>query len=151
MIAKPIPSPPRSGGEGQGEGATFARSLRQQPTWAERTFWRELRDQRFGDFKFRRQHPVGPYVLDFYCVAAKLAIELDGDVHGSRANQEHDRARDRYLAERGIHVLRFWNVELLENRESVLNTIFGELQQRTGKNPHPDPLPLKGRGERAAQ
>jgi very-short-patch-repair endonuclease len=133
-----IPSPPSFGGEGQGEGE--ARGLRRNPTWAEKKLWQLLRNRRFVGFKFRRQHPVGPYVLDFHCVSARLAIELDGDVHGRPDRASRDARKDEYLAGKGIKVLRFWNVELLENQDGVLTTILLELEHRTA-NPHPDPLP----------
>jgi len=126
----------------------LARQLRRTPTWAEKTLWRELRNRRFAAFKFRRQYPVGPYVLDFFCVAAKLAAELDGDPHGTPRQQAHDRERDAYLTKQRIRVLRFWNVELKDNREGVMTTILTELEKRTGKtakNPHPDPLPYTTR------
>jgi len=70
---------------------------------------------------FRRQHPVGPYILDFYCSTAKLAIELDGDQHALQ--REYDDARTKFLNEKGIQVLRFWNIDLKENLEGVLDTI----------------------------
>ena len=129
-----------------------ARALRRQPTWAERTLWRYLRNRQFAHFKFRRQHPFGPYFLDFYCVTAKLAIELDGDPHGQPQQGRHDRVRDVYLQKHGIHVLRFWNTELVENREGVLTTILAALERQTTTNPHPDPLPYTTRErERIAQ
>ena len=138
-------SSPRLRGEDQGEGAVpFARLLRKQPTWAERTLWKLLRNRQTAQFKFRRQHLVGPYVLDFYCVAHKLAIELDGDPHGNPMSRQHDLVKDRYLAERGIRVLRFWNFELHDEREAVLLRILQELQ-RVETNPHPDPLPCGAR------
>jgi very-short-patch-repair endonuclease len=125
----------------------MARALRREPTWAERTLWRHLRNHRFCAYKFRRQHPNGPYVLDFYCVSAKLAIELDGDPHGYPNQKNHDESKDRYLAQQGIRVLRFWNDDLRENKDGVLVTILQELEQRTEENPHPDPWsPLAASG-----
>ena len=123
----------------------LARALRREPTWAERTLWRHLRNHRFCAYKFRRQHPNGPYVLDFYCVSAKLAIELDGDPHGHPDQKNHDESKDHYLAQRGIRVLRFWNNDLRENKDGVLTTILQELEQRAEGNPHPDPLPYTTR------
>jgi very-short-patch-repair endonuclease len=70
---------------------------------------------------FRRQHPVGPYILDFYCSAAKLAIELDGDQHA--VQREYDDARTQFLNRKGIQVVRFWNVDLKEKLEGCLDTI----------------------------
>jgi ATP-dependent helicase HrpA/adenine-specific DNA-methyltransferase len=119
----------------------LARRLRQAPTWAEKQMWKLLRNRRFVGFKFRRQHPIGPYVADFYCVAAKLAIELDGDVHGTPKQREHDAAKERYLSGLGIRTLHFWNIDLLEHEDDVLTVILRELENRAGSNPHPDPLP----------
>src|SRR2546422_47030 len=93
----------------------LARNLRRDATWAERTLWKHLRNRGVGGARFRRQHGVGPYVLDFYCADALLAIELDGDVHGMPARQQRDEQRDRYLAELGIEVLRFWNEDVWTN------------------------------------
>ncbi len=86
-----------------------ARQLRQQDTWAEKLMWRWLRDRRFSGYKFRRQHPLGHYYLDFFCEAAELNIELDGGHHGFPGQQKHDRERDNLLKSRGIKTLRFWN------------------------------------------
>ena len=119
----------------------LARKLRRNPTWAERALWRELRNRRFAVFKFRRQYPIGPYVLDFYCVRARLAIELDGDPHGWPRQQAHDLDRSADLAKERIRVLRFWNVDIKENLEGVLATILAELKPGNGWNPHPGPLP----------
>jgi very-short-patch-repair endonuclease len=142
---QPVSSPPLFGGEDQGEGAvTFARALREQSTWAECKLWSLLRARRFAGHKFRRQHPCGIYTLDFYCAGKRLAIELDGDVHGTPEQQAHDAAKDQYLRSQKIRVLRFWNLELLENQEGVLQTIQAALMMN-GVNPHPDPLPYTAR------
>jgi very-short-patch-repair endonuclease len=113
-----------------------ARRLRGKETWAEKLMWRWLRDRRFSSYKFRRQHPVGDYVLDFFCEAAELNIELDGGHHGFPEQQKHDAEREKFLKSRGIKTLRFWNVELRRNVEGVRATIFNELQSRA-----PKPLP----------
>ena len=95
--------------------------MRGAPTDAELRLWRLLRDRRLSGFKFRRQVPVGPYIVDFLCVGAKLIVEADGSQH---AESLRDKARDAYLASQGWKVLRFWNNEVLQNREGVLETIF---------------------------
>ncbi|MGD0650032.1 MAG: endonuclease domain-containing protein [Verrucomicrobiia bacterium] len=123
---------------------SLARSLRKTPTWAERVLWRNLRNRSFAQFKFRRQHPVGPYVVDFYRASRKLAVELDGDVHGVPDHRSHDIERDAYLAKQGIQVLRFWNVEVQENLDGLLDVIYAELCAGTA-NPHPEPLPCAAR------
>ena len=108
--------------------------LRKRETWAEKLLWRWLRDRRFSDYKFRRQHPVGKYVLDFYCEEARLNIELDGSQHGFPSRREQDRERSSYLEHLGIKSVRFWNTHLRRNGQSVRDTIFVELQARA---PHP--------------
>jgi very-short-patch-repair endonuclease len=113
-----------------------ARDLREKQTWAEKLMWRWLRDRRFSAYKFRRQHPIGPYVLDFFCKEAELNIELDGSQHGLPAEREHDLKRELYLQERGIKTLRFWNGELRRNARMVRDNIFYTLQSRA---PHPLP------------
>ena len=97
-----------------------------------RNSWRALRDRRFAGFKFRRQYTTGEYILDFYCAAAKLAIELDGFQHGVPRNFQRDKTRQRFLAEQGIETLRFWNHQWRENREGCLLEIWNHVRQRTG-------------------
>jgi very-short-patch-repair endonuclease len=97
-----------------------ARVMRGAPTDAELRLWRLLRDGRLNGIKFRRQVPVGPYIVDFLCVGAKLIVEADGSQH---AESHRDTVRDAYLASQGWRVLRFWNNEVLRNREGVLETI----------------------------
>ena len=107
-----------------------ARTLRQQRTWAEKLLWRWLRDRRFSAYKFRRQHPVGPYVLDFFCEAARLSIELDGFQHGQPDQQTHDAERTTYLATLGIKELRFWNSRLRREQQVLRDAILQALQER---------------------
>ena len=98
--------------------------------------WSWLRDRRFAEYKFRRQHPFGPHVLDFFCLEAGLNIELDGSGHGFPERRAKDEARDTWLEERGVRVLRFWNSRLRRDRESIRQTIWEVLQVRA-----PKPLP----------
>lgn len=95
----------------------FARQLRRRQTDAERSLWAALRDRRFLGLKFRRQVPCGRYVLDFYCHALRLAVELDGGQHLESA---HDRERDVWLAGQGIRVLRYGNHDVLVGSDTVL-------------------------------
>jgi very-short-patch-repair endonuclease len=95
--------------------------MRGAPTDSELRLWRLLRDRRLSGFKFRRQVPVGPYIVDFLCVGAKLIVEADGSQH---AESLRDKARDAYLESQGWKVFRFWNNEVVQNREGVLETIF---------------------------
>lgn len=102
---------------------TFARKLRREQTDVERKLWFALRDRRFHAFKFRRQQPIGPYIVDFVCFEAKLVIELDGDQHGDAAHEIYDEARTKRLAADGFRVIRFANHEVNENFEGVLDAI----------------------------
>ena len=113
-----------------------ARQLRKVETWAEKLMWRWLRDRRFSDYKFRRQHPLGSYYLDFFCEEAELNIELDGSQHGFPDQRKHDLEREKFLQSRGIKTLRFWNARLRRDAQVVRDTIFNELQTRA---PHPLP------------
>jgi len=109
-----------------------ARRLRREQTREERELWRALRAGRFAGFKFRRQHPEGDYYFDFYCAAARLAVELDGFQHGLPRQFEQDREKERIVDLKGIEVLRFWNHQWRKNREGVLLEIWHALHRRTG-------------------
>jgi uroporphyrinogen-III synthase len=117
-------------------GIPLARHFRKNDTWAEKLLWRWLRDRRFNGYKFRRQHPLGDYYLDFFCEDAELNIELDGSQHGFPEQQRRDAERERFLQSRGIKTLRFWNSRLRRDGQSIRDTIFQELQNRA-----PRPLP----------
>src|SRR3954470_5568757 len=91
----------------------MARALRRELTPTEAILWRELRDRKLGGYKFRRQQPLGPFVADFCCQAARLMVEVDGDSHVGR--EAEDAARTTFLAQQGYLVLRFWNPELADN------------------------------------
>ncbi|WP_407276470.1 endonuclease domain-containing protein [Halothiobacillus sp. DCM-1] len=96
-----------------------ARKLRAQMTDAERAIWRHLRGEQLG-VKFRRQAPIGRYIVDFVCLSHKLVIEIDG---GQHANNAEDRVRDAFLSTEGFKVLRFWNNEVLQQCDGVLETV----------------------------
>jgi very-short-patch-repair endonuclease len=116
------------------------RQLRRDQTDAEQTLWARLRDRQLCGAKFRRQHPVGPFVADFCCPQRKLVVELDGGQHAEKVAADHKRSR--FLEEQGYRVLRFWNHDVLQNPEAVLERIAEALN-----DPHPCPLPGKGEGE----
>ena len=120
----------------------FARFLRQNMTDAERLLWHHLRAHRLCGQKFRRQQPIGPYIVDFVHFGARLIVEADGGQHNGSAN---DAVRDAWLKGQGFTVLRFWNDEILLDIEAVLEAIVDAF----GKTlpPLPRPLSLKGRGE----
>ena len=123
---------PLPAGEGRGEGhpsnVARARELRETTTEAEKTLWRRIRSRQLLGTKFRRQHPIGEYIVDFYCDEAKLAVELDGGQHAS--SSDYDSARTQELARLGIRVLRFWNNEVLGNLDGVLQRISEALRTR---------------------
>ncbi len=98
-----------------------ARRLRVDATNVERRLWQKLRNAQIDGASFRRQHPAGRYILDFYCPALQLAIELDGGQHAQTVQQ--DRVRDEWLAQRGVTILRLWNSDVTENLNGVLEVI----------------------------
>jgi very-short-patch-repair endonuclease len=102
-----------------------ARSLRHQLSLPEVILWQALRASRFNGLRFRRQHPIGPYILDFFCPAARIAVEIDGASHNHPERASHDVARDRWLTDKSIRVLRFAAVDVLKDRAlaDVLATI----------------------------
>src|SRR5690554_108552 len=131
----PQPSPTGRGGREVSYRGNFdfsglvetARKLRKNATPAEEVFWEMVRDRRFMDLKFRRQHQIGDYIVDFYCAEHKLIIELDGSVHDSVERKKKDHKRDAYLESIGKKILRITNHALLNETESTLNTIKNAL------------------------
>ena len=111
-----------------------ARALRRNMTDAERRLWAILRGRHLSGWKFRRQHPVGPYILDFACLSHLVAVEVDG---GQHADNEDDQKRSHWLEAEGWQVLRFWNNDVLTNRAGVAQSIHDVL---AAANPHP-PIP----------
>ncbi len=118
-----------------------ARTLRRNQTDAERKLWLLLRDRRFAGFKFRRQHPLGPYVADFVCLKRRLVIEVDGGQHADRAAA--DAVRTDWLAAQGYRVLRFWNNQVLGQAQAVLQVI----EEALDGHPSPPPSPSRGEGD----
>ncbi|MGH8588738.1 MAG: endonuclease domain-containing protein [Gammaproteobacteria bacterium] len=105
-----------------------ARQLRRAMTPAEMKLWQHLRRGQLG-VQFRRQHAVGPCIVDFFCAKAKLVVEVDGDSHSDPAQAEHDAERTRWLQEqKQYRVMRFWNDEVLHNAETVLGRIVEALR-----------------------
>src|SRR3989344_5442961 len=99
-----------------------ARILRRENTKAEKILWKELRGGKLG-IKWRRQHPIDMFIVDFYMPKIKLVIELDGSVHNIKENKEYDKDRTFYLKTKHIKVIRFWNSEVENDLENVLNKI----------------------------
>lgn len=167
-INNPLPNPPPSKGEGtissfpsKGGGMKRnvsrrksvgrAKALRRTLTEVEKILWHHLRAKRFSGYKFRRQYPVGPYIADFASVQARLIIELDGSQHAWRCND--DKKRDTFLRREGFRILRFWNNEVHDNLEAVLQTIYDalssslSLKEKSGFTKIPSPF--EGRGQPA--
>lgn len=111
-----------------------SRYLRKSATNAERIFWEELRNNKFN-VKFRRQHPVGNFVVDFYASKHKLAIELDGSVHKSNDAKEYDMMRTKFLESKNIILIRFWNSEIEGNLSDVLIKIKKKIVQLESEAP----------------
>ncbi len=105
--------------------ASKARALRARSTDAERKLWAELGNRQLGGYKFRRQHPMGPYVVDFACLAQRLVVELDGGQHAMA--KDKDDQRTRWLESQGYRVVRFWNHDVLENMDGVLQALLTAL------------------------
>ena len=101
-----------------------ARQLRKNQTNAEKLLWYILRNRQFRKLKFRRQHPLPPYILDFYYQELNLCIELDGGQHYGQEGITKDMERTRFIEKQGIHVLRFSNLDVLKNTEGVLERIW---------------------------
>ncbi|MBS0582881.1 MAG: DUF559 domain-containing protein, partial [Proteobacteria bacterium] len=138
----PSPAGRRAGDEGAAQqrlpkaplpddARAFARSLRQQQTDAETRLWQLLRDRRLHGMKFRRQHPIPPYTLDFYCRELALAVELDGSQH---LDSPRDAQRDAVLAKAGVETVRYWNHDVLERTEQVLEDLWGRVDARLQKS-----------------
>ncbi|WP_347274313.1 type I restriction enzyme endonuclease domain-containing protein [Candidatus Kuenenia sp.] len=126
---QPSLSPSQREGRNYRGGMYFAgmiervRELRKNQTNAEEFFWELVRNRQFMGLKFRRQHQIGHYIVDFYCHSERLIIEFDGEVHNTSEQRKKDEKRDKYLKSLGNKVLRFSNAELIEDTENVLNTI----------------------------
>ncbi|MDQ0462421.1 very-short-patch-repair endonuclease [Caulobacter ginsengisoli] len=123
-----------------------ARSLRKTMTLPEILLWQGLRGRRLGGLRFRREHPIGPFILDFFCPQARLAVEVDGESHGYTVAQ--DERRDLWLREQGIRVLRLVARDILESVEGALVTIQAAASVRpVGVSPLRPSGPLPPEGE----
>jgi very-short-patch-repair endonuclease len=98
---------------------TLARNLRRKQTDAERKIWRVLRGRQFENIKFRRQEPIGQYIVDFVRLDRQLIIEIDGGQHNQQSESEKDEIRTKWLEKKGFKVIRFWNSDVLLNIEGV--------------------------------
>jgi very-short-patch-repair endonuclease len=120
-----------------------AKALRKDSTSAEKLLWKILRNREIKKLKFRRQHPIGHFILDFYCHELRLGIELDGDIHEIDFVKKHDNKRQAILRKLGITIIRFDNEIILSNPDSTLKEIqklVEILVKKENARPHPDPL-----------
>ncbi|MCA6119028.1 endonuclease domain-containing protein [Bradyrhizobium sp. WSM 1738] len=115
-------------------------------TDAETKLWLALRRAQLNGFSFRKQHPVGPFIVDFYCPPLRLAVEVDGGQHAEQMKEADDR-RTQWLAERGVTVVRYWNNDVLLNLEGVLSDLLAHTERLAQAAATPTPtLPLSGGG-----
>ena len=140
--------------EASGRGSRFSRTrvmtvrakkLRHNMTDAETRLWRALRRGQLNGLHFRRQHPVGPFTLDFYCPSLRLAIELDGGQHAEQRKQADER-RTRFLSEKSIAVIRYWNNDVFGNLQGVLADLVAVVEKRAREVTPSPTLPLSGGG-----
>ena len=113
-----------------------AREMRQHLTDAELKLWQALRGDKLG-VRFRRQHRIGSYIADFFCHAAKLVVEVDGDSHDEQ--EEYDRKRTYWMTKKGLHVIRFTNEEVFKHLDGVLKAIADESSHVARPSPQPSP------------
>ena len=151
------PTPPCKGEvdrETSGRGSRFARTqlmtararrLRENMTDAEARLWRALRRGQLNGLQFRRQHPIGPFTLDFFCPSLRLAIEIDGGQHAAQQKRADER-RTRFLSEKSTAVVRYWNNDIFGNLQGVLADLVAITEKRAREIPPPPPLPLSGGG-----
>ena len=123
-----------------------AKSLRQRMTRAETLLWRYMKAGHLDGLSFRRQMPIGSYIADFVCLAARVIVEIDRETHDFDERQRSDAARDRWLASQGYVVLRFTNDDVLSSLEGVLLTIRATTRSRNSRPPPSLSLPRKGGG-----
>ena len=119
-----------------------AKTLRSNQTKVEERLWSHLRAHRFMGLKFKRQKPMGPYIVDFVCVERRLIIELDGGQHAEQT--VYDQQRDAWLRNQGYTVLRFWNNDVMRELEGVLEEIRSALSANPTLSPSPSPTSVRG-------
>lgn len=122
------------------------RKLRREQTEAEKKLWNILRNRQLEGTKFRRQHLIDKYIIDFYSSQYKIAIEADGGQHYTDKGEEHDRIRTEKLAALGIELIRFSNLDILNNIDGVCEIIQRVIERKRSNVPHPIPLPKWERG-----
>jgi very-short-patch-repair endonuclease len=128
-----------------------AQRLRANATTAEQILWRHLRRLEVNGSHFRRQVAIGPYVADFACLARRLVIEVDGSQHGSEAGNRHDEIRTDWLKSEGYRVARFWNNDVMNRTDAVLEAIHDMLEVTPPRLPSAGDPPPQGEGGAPAQ
>lgn len=118
------------------------KQLRNNSTEAEILLWLELKQSKLGGRKFRRQHSIGNYIVDFYCPSEKLAVELDGEIHFQEEQIEYDKSRDAYINSLGIKVIRFENQDVIYGIEEVKNR-YQKILRNPNNQKHTVPLLVK--------
>jgi len=112
-----------------------ARNLRKKQTEAEKKIWQHLRNREIAGYKFRRQHVIGSYIIDFVCLSRKLIVEVDGGQHFETT--KYDAKRTKFLESRGFSIIRFWNNDVLIDTDAVMQNIYSALTQSPSPRPSP--------------
>ncbi|WP_436913022.1 endonuclease domain-containing protein [Acinetobacter schindleri] len=115
----------------------FAKSMRHTATDAEHLMWQILRAKRFMNLKFRRQHVIAPYIVDFYCHDIGLVVELDGSQHGMEETKEYDAERTKFLEALNLTVVRYWNHDVLRRMDVVLEDLWNVCTELKSKSTSP--------------
>ncbi len=115
--------------KGENKNKSFRRYLRKNQTFAEQKIWSLVKGRRFHNLKFKRQHGIGPFIIDFFCAEKKLVIEVDGDIHAIELEKIKDLQREKYLQSLGLIILRYNNNDILNNLEGVLLDLEKVIQQ----------------------
>jgi len=110
--------------QGLKNNLNIRRKLRREMTLSEQKLWLKLRGKQFKSFKFRRQHGIGPYVVDFFCPEKKLAIEVDGDIHAFNKQMKREQTREEFLKGLGIKIIRYTNNDILKNIAGVMEDLY---------------------------
>ena len=127
--------------KGHSENRERKRLLRSEMTRSERLVWSRIRAKQFESLKFRRQHGIGPYIVDFYCPEKAVVIEIDGDVHALDSQTEKDRQREKYLRALGLRIIRYANDDVLNRLDDVLEDLW---EQMNPGSTSPSSPPYKG-------
>jgi very-short-patch-repair endonuclease len=120
--------------EKEAKSHAFAKTLRQRLTDAEVILWQNLRRKELGGLKFRRQHPIGPYITDFACLRAKLIVEVDGATHATETELAHDARRRSFMARFGWKEIRVYNDDVYKNLDGILEAIWREANERIARS-----------------